>query len=128
MTAISTASSFRKSRVLSIFEKQGLGIQEGFPEMSGSAGLIAAHCDSTVFKDDCDDAVIYFLPSPSPTAVLGGSRIDVQYIDNPGLAVSPDNGEPVITSQRSNKVRRVLGDEACMDRDGDLGYSASSHS
>lgn len=80
IAAIDTKGSFRKSRVLSLFEKQGLGIEQSFADLSIRSQRAKRKSDAAMMVPVAlepamtslglgneEDAVIYFLPSPEST-------------------------------------------------------------
>lgn len=78
--AIDTQGSFRRSRILSIFEKQSLGMDQSFSREFLEPVLMNRLCSPKEVdaltagqqpkSSESEDTVIYFLPSPSPTSRL----------------------------------------------------------
>ena len=126
--AIDTKGSLRKSMIMSIFEKQGLGIEPSDSMLSASTTLsdesykMGSSVQSTEEANYPDsgaaEPVIYFLPSPSPPlrSPLAWSKADrVRNAVPQRLQPRVADKNPGFTSYSSEKARRIVGNEHHFD-------------
>ena len=122
--AIDTKGSLRKSMIMSIFEKQGLGIEPTDSMLSASTTLsdqpykMGSSGNSTAGTNCLDteaaEPVIYFLPSPSPPlrSPLAWSKAErTRTAVPPRLKLRVAGDSPDSASYSGEKARRIVGNE-----------------